>query len=140
MVDVTGAEPTRYTAPTLADVAKAEQERVTAGAAACGKTCDDGCHGNLTCVRVEHPHDPDADMGPDAPRGNVVVHLGYQPDGTLTQWTCLPGDHDGLSDEQRAATRATTEAAARTEATHALVAAVDPVLLLQLLRDGAHLP
>jgi hypothetical protein len=98
--------------PTLADLVRQEQEQVAAGQAVpCGKVCDDGCHGPLRCVRAEHPHDPDADMGTDElgrPRakGNVSPHYGYGTDDRAVQWTCFPREHDGLTDEQRAAKRA----------------------------------
>ncbi len=80
--------------PSFADLIRAEQDRVAAGAPACGHTCPEH---QLTCVRTAHPHDPDADMGPDRARGNVVPHVAQnidpqtsQPDGTLTQWVCSP--------------------------------------------------
>lgn len=135
----------RHQPPTLADIVEQERAAVATGQAEpCGTTCDDGCHGPLTCVRAAHPHNPDADMGlaPDGrplPRGDVVPHAGYTPDGTLVQWTCLPGDHDGLTTEQRTAKRAADEQAARAAATEQLLAAVDPALLIQFLREGGHL-
>lgn len=126
---------------TLAELAAREQEQVKAGAAACGKQCDGGCHGPLTCVRTAHPHDPHADMGVDdrhgqpRPRGNVTPHVGLDPSGVLVQWTCVPGDHDGLTAIERAA----QTIALKADATRALFNSIDPQLLVQLLREGGHL-
>lgn len=130
---------------TFAGIVADEQEKVAAGAAACGQTCDDGCHGPLVCVRTAHPHDPAADRGTHPvtgqpqPAGNVSPHAAFGPDGALTQWTCLPGDHDGLTADQRAAKRAAELAAARDAATRTLLGQIDPALLVSLLREGGHL-
>lgn len=125
----------------LADIAEAEAAQVAAGAEPCGKTCDDGCHTPVVCVRVSHAHDPDADMGINAaghpnPPGDVSPHLGYDADGQLVQWNCLPGDHDELTDAERAAVVAEKMATA----TRLFLASIDPALLIQLLREGGHLP
>jgi hypothetical protein len=125
---------------TFAEIVADEAAQVAAGAKGCGKTCDDGCHGDLVCARVQHPHDPDADMPPHpsglaTPKGNVTPHAGYTADGHVVQWTCLPGDHDGLTPKQRAAARAQTKA----DATRALLDTLDVPLLVQLLRDSGHL-
>ncbi len=71
---------------TLADVVAAEQAQVAAGSDGCGYSCH--CHGDITCLRTPHPHDPDQDMGEDRPRGNVVPHVGRDPQGQLVQWVC----------------------------------------------------
>jgi hypothetical protein len=127
---------------TLADIIAAEQAQVAAGADGCAKHCDDGCHGDLICVRAAHPHDPNAEMVHPVTgvpvKGNVVPHVGYGPDGGLVQWTCLPGDHDGLTAETRPGARAAAAAAERIKATRALVDSIDPQLLVELLRFGEH--
>ena len=132
-----------FRAPTFADLIAAEAAQVIAGRTpGCGKRCDDGCHGDLTCIRAEHPHRPEGEPHPDTGEpqpAEIVVHAGYGPGGELVQWTCLPGDHDGLTDEQRAARRAEAAAAARVEATSSLLDSVDPDLLIQMLRDGGYL-
>lgn len=138
-------QPTHRHTLTLAETVAQERAQIAAGAKGCARQCDDGCHGDLACVRVEHPHDPDKDMGTDPtgrplPRGDVVPHVAAQADGSLVQWTCLPGDHDGLTVEQRADKRSADEATAREQATRDLLAAIDSNLLAQRLRGGGHLP
>lgn len=67
------------------ELVEAERAAVAGGTAqACGSSC--ACHDDVTCVRVQHPHDSEADMGPDRPRGDVVPHAGYTPTGELVQW------------------------------------------------------
>jgi hypothetical protein len=128
----------------LLDVLTAEQAAVAAGTAEpCSQSCDDGCHGTVTCSRAVHAHDPEAPAGSDVdgrplPAGDVVPHLGLDVDGQLMQWTCLPGDHDGLTCEERTAKREADAAAAKAEATRALYASIDPALLVTLLREGGH--
>lgn len=118
----------------LARTVAAEQEDVAAGrATVCGNICDG--HASLACVRAVHPHDPDADMGDGRPKGNVTPHAAFTDGGDLIQWTCLPGDHDGLTETERAE----AAAAVRAEATRQLYAAIDPKLLVDLLREGGHL-
>lgn len=127
---------------TFAEKIAAEQAAVTAGKAKpCAKVCDDGCHGPVTCIRFEHPHDPDADMGYHAdgwklPPGDVAPHVGYDADGQLLQWTCLPGDHDGLTDETRSAARAEVAQQARIQATRDLLANLDVTELVAALREA----
>ena len=132
-----------FRAPTFADRIAAEAAQVVAGRApGCGKRCDDGCHGPLTCIRTQHPHRPEGEPDPetgDPQPADVAPHVGYAADGSLVQWTCLPGDHDGLTDEHRTAKRAEDAAASRVEVTKALLDSVDPALLVQMLRDGGHL-
>jgi hypothetical protein len=132
-----------FRAPTFADLIAAEAAQVVAGrAAGCRKRCDDGCHGALTCIRAQHPHRPEGEPDPetgDPLPAEVAPHVGYGPDGQLVQWTCLPGDHDGLTADERAARRAEVDAAAKAEATKALLDSVDPALLVKMLRDGGHL-
>lgn len=130
---------------TLLEVVTAERAAVAAGTAdPCGQTCDDGCHGDVQCVRSAHPHDHEADTGTDEagrprPPGDVVPHAALDADGNLIQWTCLPGDHDGLTAEERTTKRAADAAAARAAATQALFASIDPAMLVSLLREGGHL-
>jgi hypothetical protein len=129
----------------VADIIELERAQVAAGSAPCGKVCDDGCHGDLVCLRVAHPHDPDAEMPPHPvtgiaqANGNVTPHYGYDGAGEPIQWQCLPGDHDGLTADQRAAKWGADAAAAKKAATEALLASIDPELLVQLLREGGHL-
>lgn len=121
------------TAPprTLAEHVAAEVADVAAGRAqSCGKACDDGCHGNLTCARAQHPHDHPDDVAP---------HAAVSEGGALVQWSCQPSDHDGLTGDTRAAARAVYEADARAQATRVLFASIDPALLVAMLRDGGHL-
>jgi hypothetical protein len=112
----------------FAAVVHAEQMAVADGAVGCGQVCDTGCHGPLACVRAEHPHrpegEPDPDTGDPLP-ADVAPHAGYTPDGQIVQWTCLPGDHDGLTDEERHLRRAAAHTAARTAATEQLLATCD---------------
>lgn len=128
----------------LLDVLTAEQAAVAAGTAEpCGQTCDDGCHGTVVCARAVHAHDSAADTGTDdegrpLPAGDVVPHLGLDADGQLMQWTCLPGDHDGLTGDERTARREAEAVAAKAAATHALYASIDPELLVTLLREAGH--
>ena len=124
----------------FASVVAHEQQQVTAGAPGCAQVCDDGCHGPLTCVRAQHGHDPDADMGVHPTRGHVLAPGDVSPhaafvDGALVQWTCLPGDHDGLTPHERAA----QAAAVRADETRRLLTSIDPGLLVSLLREGGHL-
>lgn len=129
----------------LLEVLTAERAAVAAGTAEpCGQTCDDGCHGDVVCARAAHSHDHEADMGVERdgrprPPGDVVPHLGLDADGQLMQWTCLPGDHDGLTADERTAKRAADASAAKAEATRALMASIDPAMLVSLLREGGHL-
>jgi hypothetical protein len=124
----------------LRRIVEAEQRAVAAGQSPpCPNVCDDGCHSALVCIRAGHPHDPDVDMGEGRPRGNVVPHVGLDRDGQLVQWTCLPGDHDGLDDAARVQARADADARAKVEATHDLLETIDPALLVDLLRQGGHL-
>lgn len=124
----------------LRRIVEAEQRAVAAGQSPpCSNVCDDGCHTPLVCVRAQHSHDPDVDMGEGRPRGDVVPHAAFNTGGDLVQWTCLPGDHDGLDDAARAAGRAEAEMQARADATRALFDTIDPVLLVDLLRQGGHL-
>lgn len=84
------AEPAWYpvsTPSTFADVVRAEQAQVAAGAPGCGHTCP--AH-ELTCIRAAHPHDPDADMGPGQAKGDVIPHVAQNDDESLTQWVCSP--------------------------------------------------
>jgi hypothetical protein len=120
----------RTGAEELAALLDSERAQVAAGQAEpCGKVCDPGCHPEHVCLRAAHPHDREADMGIGGngmplPKGNVENHLGYVG-GQLTQWTCHPSDHDGLTDEQRAAKREADEQAARTAETEDLLNRID---------------
>lgn len=107
--------------PTFAEIVADEAEQVKAGAA---DPCDDTClcHGGIACVRLAHPHDPDADMGEGAARGNVVPHAGYDPDGQLVQWTC----HDPATRVMTAADHAHALAQARIDHTQTLIGSLDP--------------
>jgi hypothetical protein len=113
----------------FADRIAAEEARVAAGEPGCGDSCP--CHGSVTCIRVAHPHDADADMGPGIPPGDVVPHVGRDGDGALVQWVC--------ADPEIRARPAAEPTDGREAATRALLASVDPALLVQLLRDGGHL-
>jgi hypothetical protein len=136
---------TRANGATPVEVAAREQALVAEGTTPCGRVCDDGCHGELVCVRAMHAHDPDADMGlhpvtqRPRPKGNLIPHLALLPDGSCVQWTCLPADHDGLTAVERTAKRQADRAAARAAATRVLLAQIDPALLVSLLREGGHL-
>jgi hypothetical protein len=118
----------------LAAVVSNEQALVSQGhAQACGKTCDDGCHGDadapLVCVRQAHPHRPDGEQGP----ADVVPHAGYRADGELVQWTCLPGDHDGLTAETRAIARAAASDSRAAQNTRRLLDGIDLTVLAEAL-------
>lgn len=71
--------------------------------------------------------------------GDVAPHVGYDQDGALLQWTCLPGDHDGLTDGERTAKREADTASARGAATKAMYGVIDPKLLVEMLRSDGHL-
>jgi hypothetical protein len=132
---------------TFADVIAREDAAVRGGHRGCGKTCDDGCHGVLRCVRLAHVHRhaPETIEHDDGSVTvlpvDIVPHAGYTSDGTLVQWTCKPDDHDGLTDAERRLAASTRAAAERVSATHELLARVDPALMLELLtaqRDQQH--
>jgi hypothetical protein len=132
-LDLHGPPPARTG---LAAVVAREQALVSQGHAdGCGKTCDDGCHGDLTCVRQVHPHRPEGEQGPDgAPLpADLVPHAGYGPDGQLVQWTCLPGDHDGLTAATREIARTAATAARTAESTRRLLADIDINVLAEAL-------
>jgi hypothetical protein len=116
----------------LAAIVAHEQALVSQGHAdGCGKTCDDGCHGDLACIRVVHPHRPDGeqdDSGAPLP-ADVVPHVGYGPNGELVQWTCLPGDHDGLTVETRQIARMAAATQQRVEATRRFLDGLDMTVL-----------
>lgn len=61
-----------FAARTFADIVNAEAQQVAAGTATGCAFTDPGCHGGLTCVRVQH--------GDDAP------HVGKDTTGQLVQW------------------------------------------------------
>lgn len=106
---------------------QAEQANVASGARACGKVCDEGCHGPLACARAAHP---------DAADGPAQPHMAVAVGGDPIQWLCRPGDHDGLTVQQRA-DRLTAQKQA---ATVAFLESIDPAELVASLRAGGHLP
>lgn len=99
--------------PDLADALDAELWMIERGATqACCHSCE--CHGGYTCLRARHEHD--------------TPHLGRQEDGSLIQWaagSCGPAAP--IDEPDRAA------------ATRALLAQIDPALLVEALRAGGHL-
>lgn len=113
----------RRTPPTLTDIVAAEQTRVTAGEPGCGYRCL--CHAAGPCLRVAHPHDPDADMGPDRPKGNVVPHAWRDADSQTVQWTCV----DEAQQAMTAADHAEALAKAQADHTRAVLAGLDPAVL-----------
>lgn len=109
--------------PTLADIVAAEAARVQAGEDGCGYTCL--CHAAGPCLRLVHPHDPDADMGEGHPKGNVVSHAWRDGDGHLVQWTCDNPAQQAMT----AADHAAALAAAQAEHTRAVLSGLDPAEL-----------
>lgn len=102
-----------------------EIDNVAAGRTpGCGYTCD--CHGGYVCIRAEHPHDPDADMGPGKPRGNVAPHIGLLPDGNRVSWCgpCPPELTDKSGAPVTAEQMEQHAAAERAAALEALIASV----------------
>lgn len=95
----------------------------------CGASC--ACHGGILCLRAEHPHDHDADMGPGQPRGNVSPHLGRGADGQLVQW--LHTDQHGPV--LTAGQVAEQAAAARREHTVAMLESLDLDVLAAALAE-----
>ncbi len=114
---------------TLADVVAAEEAQVAAGHDGCGYSCH--CHGDVTCLRLPHPHDPDADMGVDPrsglprARGNVVPHVGRNAAGELVQWVCT----DPVAQAMTLAEHEQAAQDARAEHTRQLLATLDPAVL-----------
>lgn len=106
------------------------EQEMASDAPRCGAKC--ACHGDILCLRAEHPHDHDADMGPGQPRGNVSPHLGRDADGQLVQW--LHTDQHGpmLS----AGEVAEQAAAARREHTLAVLGTLDLDVLREALMAG----
>lgn len=105
----------------LANLLAAEQAQIAAGATVCAFTCT--CHGGYTCQRAVHADSP---------------HLAVQPNGDLIQW----GQNECPTEEQAAAhaeTARADEAADREAATRALLAQLDPKLLVAILKEQGHL-
>lgn len=126
------ATRSRFSPPTFADLIAVEHRQVQAGAQGCGDTCL--CHGGVTCVRLAHPHDPDADMGTtdtgqQRPRGNVVPHAGYGLDGQLVQWTCTDPATRALTADDHAAAKMQ----AQVDHSRAVLDALDPGVLREYL-------
>lgn len=109
--------------PGLADVVDAEQARVQSGEPGCGYQCL--CHNCGPCLRVVHPHDPHADMGPGRPKGDVAPHAWRDATGTLIQWVCT----DEAQQAMTAADHADALATAQAEHTRAVLSSLDPAEL-----------